>query len=64
MSTRFDAFLHEQLKDPEFKKEFDALRPEHAIVQKLLDARNTVGSTQKEFSDHTGTARGDISQLG
>lgn len=34
----FDDFLNEQLQDPEFKAEYDALEPEFTIMQVLIDA--------------------------
>ena len=53
----------EQLKDPEFRREFEALQPEHAVVQALIDARKASGLTQKELSERTGIAQGDICKL-
>lgn len=61
--TNFNDFLIEQKKDPEFKKEYDALEPEFAIVQAMIDARKKSGLTQKELADKTGIAQGDISKL-
>jgi len=63
MSTRFDDFLQEQLQDPEFRKEYEALQPERAVIQAMIDARRTSGLTQKELSERTGIAQGDISKL-
>ena len=63
MSTKFDDFLEEQLQDPEFKKEFEALQPERVIIQAIIDARKKAGLTQKELSARTGIAQGDISKL-
>ena len=63
MSTSFDDFLAEQLKDPEIRKEWDALQPEMAIIQAIIDARRSSGLTQKELSRRTGIAQGDISKL-
>ena len=63
MSNKFDDFLKEQLKDPEFKKEYDALQPEHTIIQAIIDARKKNGMTQKELSENTGISQGDISKL-
>jgi transcriptional regulator with XRE-family HTH domain len=63
MSVKFDDFLQEQLKDPEFKKEYEALQPERAIIQAIIDARKQSGLTQKELSERTGIAQGDISKL-
>lgn len=34
----FDDFLNEQLQDPEFKAEYDALETEFTIMQALIDA--------------------------
>lgn len=63
MSLKFDDFLKEQLQDPEFQKEYEALQPERAVVQAIIDARRTSGMTQKELSERTGIAQGDISKL-
>ena len=63
MSTRFDDFLDEQLKDPEIFKEYEALQPEHTIIQTMIDARQKSGITQKELAKRTGIAQGDISKL-
>ncbi len=59
----FDAYLNEQLKNPEFKKEYDALEPEFAIIQALIDARSKSGITQKELADRTGINQADISRI-
>lgn len=56
-------YLDEQLKNPEFKKEYDALEPEFALIRVILDARREKGITQKELSERTGIAQGDISKL-
>ena len=61
--TSFDEYLNDQLKDPEFKKEWDALEPEFTIVQAILDARHKSGLTQKELSEKTGITQADISRL-
>ena len=63
MSTLFNDFLQEQLQDDELRAEYEALQPEHAIVQAIIDARKTAGLTQKELSERAGIAQGDISRL-
>ena len=63
MATKFDDFLNEQLKDPEVKKEYDALAPEFSIIQAMIDARQASGMTQKQLADKTGIAQADISKL-
>ena len=59
----FDSYLAEKLKNPEFKKEYDALEPEFAIIQELIDARKESGLTQKQLADRTGITQADISRL-
>lgn len=63
MSVKYDDFLQEQLQDPEFRKEYEALQPEKAIIQAIIEARQHSGLTQKELSERTGIAQGDISKL-
>ena len=61
--SQWDIFLEEQLKDPAFKAEYDALEPEFAIIQAMIDARNNSGLTQKQLSERAGIVQGDISRL-
>ena len=61
--TKFNDFLAEELKNPKFKAEYDALEPEFAIIQAMIDARKETGLTQKELADRTGIAQADISKL-
>ncbi len=61
--TNFNDFLNEQLKNENIKREYDALEPEFAIIQAMIDARKETGLTQKELSERTGIAQGDISKL-
>ena len=41
--TKFQDFLNEELKNPEVKKEYDALAPEYEIIQALIDERKKSG---------------------
>ena len=59
----FRNYLNEQLKRPSFKAEWDALQPELAIAQAMIDARKESGLTQKQLSERTGIAQADISKL-
>ena len=63
MSRKFDDFLNEQLNDIEIRSEYEALQPEHALIQAMIDARQESGITQKELAKRTGIAQGDISKL-
>ena len=62
VSVKFDDFLQEQLQDSEFKEEYEDLQPEHAIIKAIIDARQQSGLTQKDLSERTGIAQGDISK--
>ena len=63
MKDDFQRYLDKQLEDPEFREEWDALEPEYTIMQAMIDARNSEGLTQKELSERSGIAQGDISKL-
>lgn len=63
MGKNFRETLNEQLKNPEFKKEWDALEAEFSIIQTMLDVRKEAGLTQKDLADRTGIAQADISRL-
>lgn len=63
MSLDFDTYLQEQLKDPEFRSEYDALEPEFAIMRAMVNARKNTGMTQKQLAEKTGINQADISKL-
>lgn len=37
MSRKFDDFLNEQLNDAEIRNEYEALQPEHGLIQAMID---------------------------
>jgi len=61
--SEWKQFLEGQLKDPQIRAEWDALEPEFAIIQAIIDARKKNGFTQKQLSELTGITQGDISKL-
>lgn len=63
MGKSFRESLNEQLKDPEFKKEWDALEPEFQVIRAMIDARQEKQMTQKELAQITGITQADISRL-
>ena len=60
---KFEDYLAEQLSDPEFKKEYDALEPEFSLIKALMEARAEKGLTQKDLAEKTGISQGDISRI-
>lgn len=59
----FDDILKESLKDPEFKKEYDALEVEYSIITQVLKKRLKKGLTQKQLAQKIGTKQSAISRL-
>ena len=59
MGKSFRESLDEQLKDPEFKQEWDALEPEFQVIRAMIDARRQKQITQKELAEITGIAQAD-----
>jgi len=63
MSRNFRETLNEQLKNPEFKIEYDALSAEYQLINAILDARKAANITQKQLAEMTGIAQSDISKI-
>lgn len=60
---KFDDYLQEQLKDPEFKKEWDDIQPEMDVIRAMVDTRIGQNLTQKQLAERTGIDQADISKL-
>ena len=56
-------YINEQLKDPDFKKEWDDLDPEMEVIRAMIKARNSQNLTQKELAEKTGINQANISKL-
>ena len=61
--SEFDKLLNEELKNPEFREEWENLRPEMDVIQTIIDARIAQGLTQKALANKTGMSQADISKL-
>lgn len=59
----YDAFFNEMMKDPEVKREYDALEPEFQLVREMIRARREAGLTQKELAERTGIQQSNISRI-
>ena len=62
-NMRVDDYLQEQLKDPDFKKEWDDIQPEMDVIRAMIDARIEQNLTQKDLAARTGIDQADISKL-
>jgi DNA-binding XRE family transcriptional regulator len=63
MGKNFRETLNEQLKDPEFRAEWEALEPERQIIRAIIEGREEKHMTQKQLAEATGIAQADISRL-
>ncbi len=58
-----ETFKAEQLKDPDFLKEYESIQPEMDVIRALIDARTSRQLTQKQLAERTGIHQADISKL-
>ena len=63
MGKNYRETLSEQMKDPEFRTEWEALEPERQIIRAIIEGREANDLTQKQLSEATGIAQADISRL-
>jgi ribosome-binding protein aMBF1 (putative translation factor) len=63
MGKNFRETLNEQLKDPAFQAEWEALEPERQIMKAMVEGRQERGLTQKQLAQATGINQADISRL-
>ena len=61
--TTLQELTKEQMKNPEFVKEYDAIQPEMDVIRAIVDARTSQNITQKELAEKTGINQADISKL-
>ncbi len=59
----FNDSLKEALKDPEFKKAYDALEVEFSIIEQVIRKRLEKGLTQKQLAEKIGTKQSAIARL-
>lgn len=59
----FDDMLSNQLKDEDFRKEYEAIQPEMDVIRAIVDARTSQNLMQKELAERTGINQADISKL-
>ena len=59
----FQKHLAEQLKDPEFAAEYEALGPQYSFARQIIAARIAAGMTQAELAEKVGTSQANIGKL-
>ena len=55
------AFLNEQMNNPEFAQEYNAVQPD--AIRSMIKARKSQNLTQKQLAELVGIDQGDISKL-
>ena len=63
MGKNFRETLVEQMQNPEFRAEWDALAPERQIMRAIIEGREDRDLTQQQLAEATGIAQADISRL-
>lgn len=63
MTKNFRDTLNNELKNPEFKEEWDRLEPEFQIIKSMIDSRTELSMTQKDPSELTGIHQSEISKI-
>jgi ribosome-binding protein aMBF1 (putative translation factor) len=53
----------ELLRNPEFKKEYDALEVEYSIIAQVIQGRLEKGLSQKQLAEKIGTKQSAIARL-
>lgn len=59
----YSDFKREALKDPEFRREYEALKPEYDLIRAIMDARIKKGMTQAEIAKRAGTTQSAIARF-
>ncbi len=59
----FGQYLKKSLRDPEFKKEWEALQPQYALKRRLIELRTKKGLSQKEVAMKAGTHQSSVARF-
>jgi DNA-binding Xre family transcriptional regulator len=62
-ATKYEDLLAEELNDPEFKREYDALEDEFTLAREIVALRKDRHLTQKELAEKIGTSQPAIARL-
>lgn len=60
---KWQEYRNRKLQEPQFKKAYDDLEVEYAIMNEMLKLRGEAGMSQSQLSQKTGITQHDISKL-
>ena len=61
--TSYEKFEAELLRDPEIRREYEALKPKYDMIQSLIERRNQLRISQTQLARIVGTRQPAISRL-
>lgn len=61
--TNYDLHKEELMKDPEFRREYEALEPKYAMIRALISRRNELRLSQTQLAKLIGMQQPAISRL-
>lgn len=61
--VRYEDWHRESMRDPKFRKAYNALKPKYDLIRAILDARVKEGVTQKELARRVGTTQSAIARF-
>jgi len=59
----FEDYLKEQLKDPEFKREYDRLEPQYQVMREIIKARLHKRISQRQLAKKAKTTQAVLSRI-
>ncbi len=59
----FEDFMKNQMKEPEFREEYEALAPRYAVIRQIIRERVERNMSQKELAEKIGVTQSNISRL-
>lgn len=63
MEIPFEHVFEEEMQNPSFKADYDALEQEFSIAQALVDARSKAGMTQADVAKKLGVSQPVIARM-
>ena len=61
--TRYEDLLNRQLKNPQFRKEYEALEGEFSLAKEIIALRIKNRLTQKQLAQQIGTSQPAIARI-